>query len=267
MNIARCISCLSRAEDIIIVDSGSTDDTAKIAKATRSDVRIFEHPFEDFGAQRNWALDETSPKHDWVLFVDADEFCDDAFLDEVAEFLSDSRNYVGAYVAGRNYFLGRWLKYSTFFPSYQFRLVKRGEARFEKQGHGQKELMDGPHYYFEHGWRHEAFSKGVSEWIARHNWYSSEEIALMRDLQAEPLRPFSILSQVPTVRRGFLRRLSAKLPFVPVLMFFYMYVLRVGFLDGRPGLIYSSLMMAHKIHISAKMQEVRYIGSIRRDKD
>src|SRR5688572_16703398 len=77
VNIARCLRCLDPVDDVIVVDSESTDATLRLAKKARSDVRIFTHSFQDFGDQRNWALENTNPKHGWVLFVDADEFCTD----------------------------------------------------------------------------------------------------------------------------------------------------------------------------------------------
>src|SRR5690606_30532219 len=112
-------------------------------------------------------------------FVDADEFCSPALLDEISAFIANSGEHVGGYVAGKNYFLGRWLKHTTYYPSYQLRLLRFGEVRFRKEGHGQRETTDGPFVYFRESWRHEGFSQGVSHWIARHNRYSSEETELL----------------------------------------------------------------------------------------
>ncbi len=175
-NIRECLECLERVDDVVIVDSLSTDETVAAARDARSDVRVFEHPFTDFGDQRNWALDNVQPAHDWILFVDADEFCTDGLLDEIAEFVRTPNAFVGAYVAGRNYFLGRWLKHTTMYPSYQLRLLKAGQVRFRKEGHGQREVTEGPLHFLEGYWRHEGFSKGVHQWVARHNNYSSDEV-------------------------------------------------------------------------------------------
>lgn len=259
-NIERCLEGLARVDDIAIVDSLSTDDTVNVARKARPDIRIYEHPFEDFGAQRNWALDNVNPIHEWILFVDADEFCDDELLDEIGTFIRQPGVHVGAYVAGRNYFLGRWLKYSTMYPSYQLRLLKPGKVRYRKEGHGQREETDGSLHYLSHGWRHEGFSKGIRQWVARHNEYSSAEVELLLRLRSEPLHLGRLVSRDAIERRRAMKILAARLPMRPVGRFVYVYVLKRGFLDGYPGLLYCCLRIAHDIHIVAKMTERRTLG-------
>lgn len=260
-NISRCLECLARVDDTVIVDSLSADDTLDAARRARPDVRIFEHPFQDFGAQRNWALDNVDPAHEWILFVDADEFCDDALMDEIDVFIRQPDGFVGAYVAGRNYFLGRWLKRTTMYPSYQLRLLKSGHVRYRKEGHGQKEETDGPLQYLLQGWRHEGFSKGVHQWIARHNDYSSEEVELILRLRSDKLQWGGLVSDDAIARRRAWKTLGAKLPMRPLGRFLYTYVLRLGFLDGYPGFLYCCLRVAHDFHIVTKLAEHRYRGS------
>lgn len=254
-NIGECIESLKRAAEVIIIDSGSTDGTRERALQVRPDARILVNKFEDFGQQRNWALDHANPAHPWVLFVDADEFCTEQLFDEIEGFIQTPGTDVGAYIAGRNYFLGRWLKYSTMYPSYQFRLLRTGTARFEKAGHGQREVTDGAIRYLKQGWRHENFSKGVEDWISRHNRYSTAEVELIARLRGEPLQFREFFSPDRIKRRRAIRLLSTRLPFTPILMFIYTYIIRLGFLDGRAGLIYCSLLMAHQIHVITKISE------------
>lgn len=83
VNIERCVSPMARVEDVVLVDSGSTDETLALAVRARPTVRVCFNPFKDFGDQRNWALDHCAPRYPWVLFVDADEFCTPALLDEM----------------------------------------------------------------------------------------------------------------------------------------------------------------------------------------
>lgn len=258
-NISACANALTRVGDLVLVDSNSTDGTVERARTARPDVRVFFHTFKDFGEQRNWALDHTSPRYPWVLFVDADEFCSPALLDEISAFIANSGENVGGYVAGKNYFLGRWLKHTTYYPSYQLRLLKLGEVRFRKEGHGQRETTDGPFVYFREGWRHEGFSQGVSHWIARHNRYSSEETELLVRLRNEKLHWRELVSGDPIVRRRAAKKLGAKLPFRPLTRFVYTYVLRRGFMDGIPGLMYCLLRVAHDIHIVVKLYELRHL--------
>lgn len=254
-NIGRCLACLENVADVVIVDSGSIDATLESARAARPGVRIFHHAFKDFGDQRNWAIDHVGPISDWLLFVDADEFCDPELLLEIQDFIANPDGKVGAFIAGRNYFLGRWLKYSTLYPSYQLRLLRVGSVRFRKEGHGQREVTDGALHYLKSGWRHEGFSKGVHQWVARHNQYSTDEVELILRLRREALDFGALVGADPIARRRALKVLASRLPARALFRFAYTYFLRRGFLDGRAGLDYCLLRLAHDLHIRVKMHE------------
>lgn len=254
-NIGGCLECLDWVDDVIVVDSGSTDGTIAAAESVRPDARIFENPFEDFGAQRNWALDETSPRHEWVLFLDADERCTAECAGEVRAAVEEAGDRVGFYLTCRNMFLGRWIKRCTFFPSWQLRLLKLGAVRFRKEGHGQREISDGPLGYISKPYNHFGFSKGVADWIERHNQYSTDELELIARLRNEPLGAGDLFRS-PMKRRRCLKRLAARMGFRPLTRFFYTYVLRGGFLDGMPGLYFCLLRVAHEIHITVKLAEL-----------
>lgn len=254
-NIERCLNCLKRIEDIVVVDSYSTDETIDAAYRARQNVRVLQHPFVDFGQQRNWALDNVDPKNRWVLFVDADEFCSDDLIEEIGKFVTDPGRFVGAYIAGKNYFLNSWLKYSTMYPSYQLRLLERGNVRYKKEGHGQREKTDGPLSYLKESWRHEGFSKGVYQWIERHNQYSSEEVELILRLRGEKVKLGLLCSRDAIERRRAWKIVGAKMPMRPLSRFVYTYFLRFGFLDGFPGFLYCCLRISHDLHIVVKIAE------------
>lgn len=256
-NIAACLEAMAEIDDVVVLDSGSTDATIDNARSARPDVRVFVNPFVDFGAQRNWAIDHCEIRHSWLLFVDADEICDVEFIEELRFFLNNPGSFIGARIAGRNYFLGRWLKYTTMYPSYQVRLLRLGAVRYVRHGHGQKEQGVGEYAVMRHGWRHESFSKGVAGWIARHNVYSTAEVELIGRLKSSPMQWRNLFGWDRPKRRAALKQLSAKLPMRPVFSFVYLYVLRGGFLDGYPGLLYSLLVAAHHIHIMAKVAEYK----------
>ncbi len=249
---------MATVDDVVIVDSGSTDDTLQRAQQVRPDVRIFFHEFKDFGDQRNWALGHVEPRHRWVLFVDADEYCDAALLTEIAGFITAPGADVGGYIAGRNYFLGRWLRYCTMYPSYQLRLLKLGEVHYRKDGHGQREVTKGSLRYFRHGWRHESFSKGVDQWVARHNHYASEEAERYLGELNQPI-PWRSLGSDRIGRRRVLKAIALRLPLRPWLRFAYSYLIRGGFLDGRAGLQYCLLLLAYHLVIRAKIAELKYL--------
>lgn len=258
-NVESCLKAMVRLDEIIVIDSFSTDDTLERVRRTRPDAGVFSNPFKDFGDQRNWALDNTEPKHDWILLVDADEYCTSELLDEIAAFVRTPGDATGAFIAAKNYFLGRWLKHSTLYPSYQLRLLKLGAVRYRKEGHGQKEVTDKPLAYLKNGWIHYAFSKGLYQWIARHNRYSTDEIELILSLRRQAIGWAELFGLDPIVRRRALKRLGARVPFRPLVQFFYLYVLRGGFLDGYAGFIFCMLRFSHGVHIVAKLAEKAYL--------
>lgn len=256
INIADCLAALDWVDDVIVVDSGSEDRTIELAQRTRPDVRVFHHPFQDFGDQRNWALDFTSPRHPWVLFLDADERCVPNCAAAIRQAVLRPEDKVGFFLTCRNFFLGRWIKRCTLYPSWQLRLLKRGCVRYRKEGHGQREVTDGPLGYIAEPYDHFGFSKGVADWIARHNTYSSNEVELIEQLRQEPLGLRDLFNDAVR-RRRCLKRLAARIGFRPVLRFLYLYIFRAGFLDGMPGLLFCLLRTAHEIHITVKLAEKR----------
>jgi len=262
VNIADCLASVAWADDAIVVDSGSKDRTLELARQARADVRIFSHPFQDFGDQRNWALDHAAPRHPWVLFLDADERCTPACAEAIRRAVSQPEGKVGFYLTCRNFFLGRWIKRCTLYPSWQLRLLKLGCVRYRKEGHGQREVTDGPLGYIRQPYDHFGFSKGVSDWIARHNAYSTNEVELIEQLRREPLRLGDLFKE-PIQRRRCLKRLAARTGFRSVLRFLYLYCLRAGFLDGAPGLMFCLLRAAHEMHITVKLAEKRACGQSR----
>jgi glycosyltransferase involved in cell wall biosynthesis len=255
VNVAACLATLAWVDDVVVVDSGSRDDTVERVLAARPDARVFTHAFKDFGDQRNWALDHAEPRHEWVLFLDADERCTPACAEAIRRALTPDSKVDGYYLTCRNMFLGQWIRRCTFYPSWQLRLLRMGRVRFRKEGHGQREIADGPLGYIREPYDHFGFSKGVEEWVSRHNRYSTNEVELIQRLRAEPLHPEDLVKGDPVVRRRALKRLAARLGFRPLLRFLYMYILRAGFLDGRAGWVFCRLRVAHEIHIEAKLKE------------
>jgi glycosyltransferase involved in cell wall biosynthesis len=256
-NIEECLKTLEWADEVILIDSNSEDLTTGLARKERPDVRVFTHPFRDFGDQRNWALDHAQPRHDWVLFLDADERCTPACAAAIQAAVRNPGETVGFFLTCRNLFLGRWIKHCTFYPSWQLRLFKLGHVRYRREGHGQREVTEGPLEYLDEPYDHHGFSKGVAEWIERHNAYSSREVELIERLGSEPIRLADLCARDPVVRRRFLKHLAAKVGFRPLLRFVYAYILRGGFLDGRPGLMFCLLRVAHELHITVKLAERR----------
>ena len=256
-NIRSCLETLAWADDIVIVDSGSRDRTLELAKQARPDARVFAHPFADFGDQRNWALDNANSRYEWIFFLDADERCTPECANAICAAIRNPGNSAGFFLTCRNFFLGRWIKHCTFYPSWQLRLLRAGRVRFRKEGHGQREVSEGPLRYIPEPYNHFGFSKGMENWIARHNLYSTNEVELIHRLRLEPVNWADLVSLDPVRRRRGLKHLAARVGCRPLLRFLYMYVFRAGFLDGYPGFVFCMLRVSHEIHITAKLAETR----------
>ncbi len=256
-NIGECLASLDWVDDVVFVDSGSEDGTLAAAKHVRSDVRQFHHEFQDFGDQRNWSLDETSPRHEWILFFDADERSTPEFSRAIQSAVTQPGKNIGFFLCYRNFFLGRWIKRCTYFPTWQLRLLKRGHVRYEKMGHGQRERAEGPLGYIKEPYNHYGFSKGIANWIERHNKYSTEEAEFQLTQRREALRLSQLFSRDALARRRCLKRLGSRVPCRPMARFLYTYILRGGFLDGRAGLTFCRLRLTHEMHIAIKMAERR----------
>ena len=145
----------------------------------------------------------------------------------------------------------RWLRRSDSFPKWQFRLLRRGRARFIDSGHGQKEgEIDGTIGYIREPYLHYAFSKGWEAWWGKHEKYAAQEGA-DRAARAPSLR--HLFSRDPSRRNRALKPLVSRLPGWPLLRFLHMYVLKGGFLEGREGLTYSRNVARYEAMIREKM--------------
>lgn len=252
-NIEACLDSVAFADDIVVLDSYSSDETVALAQA--KGARVFQRKFDDFGSQRNYALDEVDFKHDWVFHLDADERFNDELRVECERVIAlDEKS--AYFVPNRIIFLGKWIKRCTLYPYPQVRLIKRGEVRFAKSGHGQRE--DQAQRGVEHihvAYDHYNFSKGVEDWIAKHNKYSSEEARLSAEIERRPLG--ECFAKDSMLRKRAMKSWFVRMPGRPLLKFIYLYVLRFGFLDGRPGFYYCVLQAFYEFMISLKMRELK----------
>lgn len=256
-NIEACIDSVAWADDVVVLDSFSSDDT--ITRAEAKGARVFQRKFDDFGGQRNYALDEIDFKHDWVFHLDADERFNEELRAECERVITMDQKSA-YFVPNRIIFLGKWIKRCTQYPYPQVRLIKRGEVRFAKAGHGQREdKAERGVGHIHVAYDHYNFSKGVGDWIAKHNRYSQEEAALATEIEKMPLQ--SCFSSDTMTRKRALKSWFVRLPGRPVIKFFFLYVFRLGFLDGAPGFYYCLLQSFYEFMISLKIRELN-----RRDK-
>ena len=250
--IEACIDALSWCERVHVVDSGSVDGTPELARAKGAHVHA--HAFEAFGAQRNWALEHCGLTADWILFIDADEIATPAFADALRDACAAApAETAGFFLCGRLMLDGRWLRRSSGFPTWQFRLMRRGRCTFTDFGHGQKEGdIDGRLDYLAEPYLHHAYYKGWSDWIAKHNVYSTKEALARRGDVAWR----GALSRDPSARNIVLRTKLSRQPLWPLGRFVATYLLRLGFLDGRAGLVYAINMAWYEYCIALKLAEL-----------
>ncbi len=252
-DLSSCLTSLKWCDDVHILDSGSIDNTIEIAK--KFNVKTSFNEFISFGKQRNYALDNIITKYDWILFLDADEVVTTEFVNEMFNKIVEADSSVaGFYCCWKMILESRWLKYCDNFPKWQFRLLRKGKARFTDFGHGQKENnIIGKIEYIKEPYLHYGFSKGWHAWIERHNKYSTVE-AKARLYNIPPFR--NIFSKHSSKRNPALKSWLIKIPGWPLFRFIYSYILRFGFLEGRPGFIYCVNMAYYEFLIKIKIREL-----------
>ena len=253
-SIKSCLESLNWCDDVILIDSGSTDKTVEIAKSFKA--RVFNNAFENFGQQRNYAIDSISFKYDWVFHLDADEHFNDELLNECNQAIHNY-DYGAFMVPSKTFLWGTWLKKSGSYPVYQMRFHKLGDARFIQFGHGQREseIMKGLGF-LKTPYNHFAFEKGISTWFIKHIRYAEEEAQNnIKNKGIISLNAF--FSKDNLVFRRNLKNFSARLPFRSLFKFVYLYIFKMGFLDGRSGLIYITMQCIYEQIIQIKEYEIK----------
>jgi glycosyltransferase involved in cell wall biosynthesis len=228
-----CLASVAFADEIVVVDSGSTDGTTELA--AHRGARVIAKEWLGFGPQKQFAVD--SAAHDWVLCLDADE----RVSPELAASLVRALNAPAAPVyrmARRNRFLGRWLRHGEGYPDWSVRLFDRSQARWSDDAVHEK-VLGAPVETLEGDLLHES-AQDLSRYLEKQNRYTT--------LAAEELH-----------RRGQ-RASMADLAFAPLLRFLKAYLLRLGFLDGLPGLLHISIGCMNSFMKYAKLMELRKAG-------
>jgi glycosyltransferase involved in cell wall biosynthesis len=253
-NLPKLHASIPWCDDVHVVDSLSTDHTLAIAKSLG--MPAWSNPFLGFGQQRNWALTNCVLKYPWVLFLDADEKSTPAFAAELDEAVATAPATVAGYYCTWKMIVEEvWLKRCDSFPKWQFRLLRRGRARFADFGHGQKEAeVDGEIRYLHEPYEHRPLSKGWADWLDRHNRYSSREARERIDSRS---RFAEVFSRTAPVRNRALKAFVSKIPGWPLLRFSVPYFLKLGFLEGSVGLTYCLNLAYYEYLIQIKMREIR----------
>ena len=245
-NLPDCLASLSGwVSEIFVVDSGSTDGTLAIAR--EAGATVLQHPFEHYGAQRNWAIDNIPTTAPWTLHIDADERVTPELRDSITAALAgDEQSLVrtdGFLVSRRTMFMGRWIRHGGHYPAWHLRLIRTGAGRCEDRLYDQHFYVSGAVQKLQ-GDLIDTLTPDLATFTARHLRWAALEAA-EHDAPPEAVGRIRgrLASDNAIERRRWLRDWYARLPlFVrPTAYFLYRYVVRLGFLDGRAGLVFHVL--------------------------
>jgi len=229
-NLPRTLASVRWADEIIVVDSGSKDRTIEIAQSFGA--KTCYHDFGGHGEQKNVAFDLCTS--DWILLLDADEVLTPGLQDEIRAVLNGEPKYDAYWIPRLNLIFGRWIRHGGFYPDHKLRLIKRGKARLsEGVGPHSTPQFSGPKGKLKHDMLHYAYPS-LSIYLEHMNRYSSDIAQLLYAKGRTSKSIFALLWNAVAN---------------PAATFVYNYFFRLGFLDGREGLL---LHLNHSVYIHWK---------------
>lgn len=226
-NIQRTLESVAWADEIVVVDSGSADKTVEICR--RYTDKVYHQDWLGFAGQKNLAIDKTTG--DWVLSLDADEPIEPALAEEIRGIISSSTSSDGYRIPRKTFFLGKWMKYGGWYPDYNLRLFKKGKGRFKERIVHESIEVEGVVGNTKNAILHYAYPD-LASYMQSINKYSSLAADIMHT------------NGISAFKAGCLNIL-----FRPAFTFLYKYFVRLGFLDGKHGLI---LNLFHTYYVFAK---------------
>jgi hypothetical protein len=255
VNLQACLQSARWSDDIVVFDSFSSDRTVEIAWA--AGARVVQRAFDNYASQRNHALRDVAFRNAWVYMLDADERIPDDLRAEMLSAVTAAPEEVTVFRLRRKDFLfGRWLRRSSGYPTWAARLFRAGHVWVEREINEQVTTTGETAALAGH-FVHLPFNSGIAHWFHRHNRYSSmEAVSLLQEI-GQPLCWRGLFIRDPAVRRKHLKQLAYRLPGRPLLVFAYLYVARLGLLDGLPGLHYCLLRTIYEYMINLKAKELR----------
>jgi len=258
LNLPACLESLKGLDcEIFVVDSGSTDRTVGIARSYGA--HVVEHRYETYARQVNWALEHLPLGGEWILRMDADERLTPELKEELMSRLPTlDPEITGLYVKRRVYFLGRWIRHGGYYPIWLLRVSRKGCVRAEdRMTHEHIVLLKGRSAFLRHDIVDDN-QKGLFEWTLRQNVYSSLEATALLQRKDE-ITP-RLFGTPEARRRWLLYNVYLRFPpFVRAFCYFlFRYVVQLGFLDGKEGLIFHFLQACwYRFLIDAKLFEAQ----------
>jgi glycosyltransferase involved in cell wall biosynthesis len=253
--ISKCIEALNFVNEIIILDSFSTDSTIDIA--SKYNVKIFQHDFDNYANQRNRLLNLVSSSSKWVLMVDADEVVSKELKNEILQVINHPNNNISLYnVRRKDIYNEKWLKYSSGYPTWFGRLFRNGDVWVEREINEEFHTKGKIGFLNEH-LIHYPYNKGISWWLHKHNLYSTMEAKFFNDNNDNIIHFKDLTSPSPIIRRKVFKKIFYLLPFRPFIVFIFLYFFKLGFLDGYLGYRICRLRSFYEMLINIKKEEFK----------
>lgn len=242
-NILQCLENIEGwTDDIHIVDSGSNDNTVEIAKKFTKNISIIEKGH--WANIRNWAMENLPLKNEWVLFLDADEFLSTELKQEIITEINSQKDFDGFYIKRRFIFMNKWLKYGGLYPKV-LRLFKFKKVKYIESGDVEYAKINGHVGELKYDMIHKDL-KPFSRWVDKHNRISDRAALRYIELKNGKIEELYKINKNEVIEGNKVHiireKIFDKLPLflTPFALFFYAYILRLGFLDGIYGFIYHS---------------------------
>ena len=263
LNLPACLESVRWSDDIHVYDSFSTDET--LAVAERFGAKVTQHSYAEnnlaFGgdesSHRNWGLRNIAFKNSWVLVIDADERVTPSLFHSIKNAILTNHHNVAFRLQRRDFFLATWIKHVQT-SAYYIRLFMPDKLHYERLINPIL-VVDGPVGELSGFLDHYPFSKGVSDWINRHNSYSTfeaQQIIQNRKDRSDFSIKKAFFEKDFNERRFHQKELFYRLPFRPLIKFLILYVGKRGFLDGRAGFTYAILQSIYEYFIVLKTREL-----------
>lgn len=249
-DLGRALLSLQWCDELVVLDSGSTDNTQQVALAHGAQffVHLQEPPFL-ITEQRNWALRNCRIHSEWVLFLDADEEISSALHSHIISAISSGSEYNSYVLTPRYWFLGKWLKRTQGFPNWHPRLLKRSIVFFEG-GVWESFSSTAITSRISTPYEHYAFSKGLEDWVNRHLRYAQ--------FDAFQIDEYHRTSFHASKRKTILRMIDSRFwRFKPITRFTYKYFFQLGWTEGWQSFLYCLLISFYDLLVVVKLIEIR----------
>ncbi len=260
--IASCLESVAWSDDIVVVDSHSTDATVEILRRFAA-VRLYRRAFDDFSSQRNFGLHGVVFRNEWVLIIDADETCPEPLAREIRDKVRGAAPGVSAFRLRRDvHFLGAFLRHNSFHNVWLDRLVRPREVRYRGLLH-EKLTYSGASRRLDGALCHYPYAKGIEHWLHRRNVYSS--LAARAEFAGRrPLSLRAFLAEDPIKRREAWNAVFRRLPLRWLVLLLYNVFVSFCFLDGARGIYMVLLETYYEFTIVVKLKEQKEASRARK---